>query len=112
MFILREFPIQKSLLIWVWSEVYSNQNLFPMCGSLSVWIWSGLHSRFWIIQSGFGRDLIPFHGVRTIAHQTIMVWGWSRFGLDLVPILGIITIIGGLDFTPDFGLFGQDLVWI
>ena len=56
--------------------------------------------------------MIPIHGVRTIAHQTIMVWIWSRFGLDLVPILGIITIIGGLDFTPDFGLFGQDLVWI
>ena len=40
------------------------------------------------------------------------LYGLMCNGLDLVPILGIITIIGGLDFTPDFGLFGQDLVWI
>ena len=84
-FILPEIPIQKFLLIWVWSEVYSNQNLLPMWESLSVWIWSGLHSRFFIIQSWFGLDLIPIHEVKAIAHQTIIKW--SGFDLDLVWIL-------------------------
>ena len=83
-FIPPEFPIQKSLLIWVWSEVYPNQNLFPMWESLSVWIWSGLHSRFCIIQSWFGLDLIPIHEVKDIAHRTIIKW--SAFSLDLVWI--------------------------
>ena len=74
-------------------------------------------------RSGFGLDFTPDFGFSN--HDWVWIWFlfmesgllhirplWSGVGLDLVPILGIITIIGGLDFTPDFGLFGQDLVWI
>ena len=41
-FIPPEFPIQKSLLILVWSEVYSNQNLFPMWIGIGDWDGGGI----------------------------------------------------------------------